>query len=48
MTKTPHEIEGYDTHRKWCFTKMAHITKKCPNFAMFAKDWAEWFLTGNS
>ena len=31
MTKTPPEIDKYGTHKKWCLTKMAHRTKKCPN-----------------
>ena len=28
--QTPPEIDKYDTHIKWCLTKMAHIAKKCP------------------
>ena len=30
MTNTPPEIDKYDTHKKWCLTKMAHFAKKCP------------------
>ena len=30
MTKTPPEIDKHDTHKKWCLTKMAHLTKKLP------------------
>ena len=30
-TNTPPKIDKYDdTHKKWCLTKMAHLTKKCP------------------
>ena len=30
MTITPLEIEKYETHKKWCLTKMAHLVKKLP------------------
>ena len=29
MTNTPSEIDKYDTHKKWCFTNMEHLAKKC-------------------
>ena len=46
MGNTPPEIDKYDTQNTWCFTKMAHLAKKCPN-VIFAKDWAKWFLKAN-
>ena len=27
MKKNPPEIDKYDTHEKWCLTKMVYITK---------------------
>ena len=30
MTNTPPKIDKYDTHKKWCFTKMVLLMKKCP------------------
>ena len=30
MAITPPEIEKYETHKKWCLTKMAHLVKKTP------------------
>ena len=30
MTNTPLKIDKYDTHRKWCLTRMAHLGKKYP------------------
>ena len=30
LTKTPSEIDKYDTQKRWCFTKMTHLAKKCP------------------
>ena len=47
MTKTPSEIDKYDTHKKCYLKKLAHVGKKCPKVTLFAKDWAEWFLKGN-
>ena len=29
LTNTPPEIDKYDTQKTWCFTKMAHLVKKC-------------------
>ena len=37
MANTPPEIDKYDTHTKWCLTKMTHLAKKCPK-VIFAKD----------
>ena len=37
MTNTPPEIDKYDTHKSWYFTKMAHLAKNCPKVT-FAKD----------
>ena len=37
MTKTPPEIDRYNTHKKWCLTKTAHLAKKCPKVTLFAK-----------
>ena len=31
MTNTPPKTDKYDTSKKWCLTKMAHLAKKCPN-----------------
>ena len=30
VKKTPPEKDKYDTHKNWCFTKMAHLAKKMP------------------
>ena len=30
MTNTPPEIDKYDSHKKWCLTKLKHLAKKCP------------------
>ena len=38
LTKTPPEIDKYDTHKKWCLTKMADLAKKWPKVTLFAKD----------
>ena len=46
MTNTPPEINKYDTHKKQCLAEMAHLAKTAQR--LFAKDWAEWFLKGNS
>ena len=34
---TPPEIDKSDTHKKWCFTKMAYFAKKYPK-VIFAND----------
>ena len=36
MTNTTPEIDKYETHKKWCLTKMAHRAKKYPR--LFAND----------
>ena len=28
MKNFPPEIDKFDTHKKWCLTKMAHLVKK--------------------
>ena len=38
MTKAPPEIDKYDTHKKWCLTKMAHLAKIFSKVTLFAKD----------
>ena len=30
ITHFPPKIEKYDTHKKWCLTKMAQLVKKYP------------------
>ena len=30
MANTPPKVDKYDTHKKWCLTKMIHLVKKCP------------------
>ena len=37
MTNTPPEIDKYNTHKKLCLIKMAHLAKKFPKI-IFAKD----------
>ena len=35
MTKTPPEVDKYDTHKKWCLTKMVHLANQCPKVTLF-------------
>ena len=30
ITNTPPKTEKYDTHKKWCLTKMTYLAKECP------------------
>ena len=30
ITNTSTKIDKYDTHKKWCLTKMPHLVKKYP------------------
>ena len=32
MTNTPSKIDKYNTHKKWCLTKMVHFAEKCAKF----------------
>ena len=36
ITNTPPEIDEYDTHKKRCLTKMAHLAKNAQR--LFAKN----------
>ena len=42
-SNTPLKIDKYDTYKKMCLRKMAHLSQR-----LFAKDCAELFLKENS
>ena len=51
-TNATHEIDKYDTHKKWCLTKMAHLAKKCPEVIYqkglsLSLSWNAWISTAN-
>ena len=47
MTKTPPEIDKYDTQKKSALLKWYALQTNAQKVTLFAKDWAEWFLKGN-
>ena len=51
-TNTTPEIDKYDTHKKWCLAKMAHLAKKCPEVICqkglsLSLSWNAWISTAN-
>ena len=44
VTKTPPEIDKYETHKKWYFAKMTHLAKKCPKVTLFANPFLKIYM----